>query len=74
MLNSQEIRCSNIVKKRNEETRRCDAFLAELNVYEIRLRCPRCGTLYVATKRMNNTFDVKGFVKGKHIIECKHED
>ena len=73
MLNSLKIRCSNIVN-RNEKTKRCEAFLLEMNDYEVRVRCPKCGTLFVATRRNDGKIDVKGFPKGKPIIEHKCED
>lgn len=56
-MNRSEIRCSNIVDRKNKGKVRCSRFLAEISDKDIKIPCPKCGSLLIVSR------DYRGYIK-----------
>lgn len=63
------VRCSNVVKTKDDRDKRCKAFVAEIDEYKITTSCRKCGTEYVISRGPIGDLRVEGFPKKKRLIQ-----
>jgi predicted RNA-binding Zn-ribbon protein involved in translation (DUF1610 family) len=73
MKDKAEIRCSNIVDRKNKGKVRCSRFLAEISENEIKIPCPNCGAMLIVSKSYTGKIETCIVPKGKPVIEALKE-
>lgn len=74
MKKSRELRCPSIVRTKSGKEVRCGAFLLEIDRHFLKIKCKKCGYLWLVSKDSSGLVDLHGCPQGTAAIPQKEEN
>ena len=68
-----QIRCSKTLKTRKGRQVKCSAFIANINDYEVAIKCRNCGTWYLVSRDSTGKYNITGKLPEKYSENLKKE-